>query len=77
MRTVLCVDDDADDREIVGSVINEIDPTFKVIHAENGLEAHSYLKNAKKNVDYPCLIIIYKNILLMDGKETLDELKKE
>ena len=76
-RTVLCVDDDADDREIVGSVINEIDPTFKVVHAENGFEAHSYLNNVKKTGDFPCLIILDINMPVMDGKETLVELRKD
>jgi CheY-like chemotaxis protein len=77
IRTVLCVDDDADDREIVCAVINEIDPSYKVVHAENGHEAHQYLNAAKKHGDFPCLIILDINMPVMDGKETLVELKKD
>jgi CheY-like chemotaxis protein len=76
-RTVLCVDDDADDRELVCTVINEIDPTFKVVHAENGKEACSYLIDAKKIGQFPCLIILDINMPIMNGKETLVEIKKD
>lgn len=77
IRTVLCVDDDPDDREIVRTAINEIDPAFKVVHAENGLQAHSYLNDAKSRGDFPCLIILDINMPVMDGKETLVALKKD
>ncbi len=42
IRTVLCVDDDEDDRELVCVTINNIDPQIKVVHAENGVEAIDY-----------------------------------
>ncbi len=76
-RTVLCVDDDADDREIVCTVINDIDPSVKVIHAENGLIAHQLLQSAKSKEDFPCLIILDINMPVMNGKETLVEIKKD
>ena len=77
MRTILCVDDDADDREIIGMVIKKIDSNYHVVHAENGLEAHTYLNAAKQNGNYPCLIILDINMPVMDGKETLVELRKD
>jgi CheY-like chemotaxis protein len=77
LRTVLCVDDDADDREIIGTVIQKIDSNYHVVHAENGLEAHTYLNAAKQNGDFPCLIILDVNMPVMDGKETLVEIKKD
>ena len=46
-RTVLCVDDDEDDREIVCSVIKDIDPAIKVLHALNGRMAYDMLLQAK------------------------------
>lgn len=76
-RTVLCVDDDPDDRDIVSSAINEIDPSFRVIHAENGLVAHTYLNSAKSTGNFPCLIILDINMPVMDGKETLAAIKKD
>jgi CheY-like chemotaxis protein len=76
-RTVLCVDDDADDREIVCYTINEIDPSFSVVHAENGVEAIAYLAKAKVSDDLPCLVILDINMPKMDGKQTLAAMKKD
>ena len=77
IRTVLCVDDDPDDREIVCTAISEIDSSYHIVEAENGLEAHSYLKTAKSTGHFPCLIILDINMPIMDGKETLVEIKKD
>ncbi|MDB5246762.1 MAG: hypothetical protein JWQ40_1156 [Segetibacter sp.] len=76
-RTVLCVDDDPDDREMVCTVIKDIDPSFTVIHAENGLEAHNILKKAKVTGQFPCLVILDINMPIMDGKETLVKIKED
>ena len=76
-RTVLCVDDDADDRELVCVTINEIDPSFLVVHAENGIEAIEYLSKVKLTDGLPCLVILDINMPKMDGKETLAKIKKD
>ena len=76
-RIVLCVDDDADDRELVGYTIKQIDPSFDVVHAENGLEAIQLLTKAKETSKFPCLIILDVNMPKMDGKKTLAEIKKD
>jgi CheY-like chemotaxis protein len=77
VRTVLCVDDDADDRELVCFTIGEIDPSLKVVHAEDGLEALDYLTKAKRAEALPCLVILDINMPRMDGKQTLSEIKKD
>lgn len=77
IRTILCVDDDPDDREMVGIAINELDPTVKVINAENGKEAHSLLTTAKSTGNFPCLIILDINMPVMDGRETLVAIKDD
>jgi CheY-like chemotaxis protein len=76
-RTVLCVDDDADDRELVCFTIGEIDPSLQVIHATDGTEALNYLSKAKAEEALPCLIILDINMPRMDGKQTLAEIKKD
>jgi CheY-like chemotaxis protein len=76
IRTVLCVDDDEDDRELVCVTINNIDPQIKVVHAENGVEAIDYLLKAQIEGDLPCLIIMDINMPQMDGKEALAVIKK-
>ncbi len=75
-RTVLCVDDDLDDRELVCFTINNIDPHITVVHAENGVEAIDYLLKAQIEGDLPCLIIMDINMPQMDGKETLAVIKE-
>jgi CheY-like chemotaxis protein len=77
LRTVLCVDDDPDDREVVCDAINEIDPTLEVVHAENGLEAIHYLSKAKEEAALPCLVILDINMPKMDGKQTLSAIKED
>jgi CheY-like chemotaxis protein len=76
-RTVLCVDDDADDREVVCYTIAEIDPSLKVEHAADGVEAIEYLAKAKQENALPCLVILDINMPKMDGKQTLAEIKKD
>ena len=76
-RTVLCVDDDPDDREIVCYTISEIDPSLQVAHASDGVEALNYLLKAKEENSLPCLVILDINMPRMDGKQTLAEIKQD
>jgi CheY-like chemotaxis protein len=76
-KTVLCVDDDADDQLIVAETIHEIDSSVKVVTALNGIEALKHLEGSKASGDLPCLIIMDINMPLMDGKQTLVEIKKD
>ena len=76
-RTILCVDDDSDDRDLVCNVIKKLDPSIQFIHAENGLVAHKILSQAKLKNEFPCLIILDINMPLMDGKQTLVRIKKD
>jgi CheY-like chemotaxis protein len=76
-RTVICVDDDLDDRDLVCYTIYEIDPSFQMIHAEDGLKAISYLSKAKREESLPCLVILDINMPKMDGKQPLAEIKKD
>jgi CheY-like chemotaxis protein len=76
-RTVLCVDDDPDDHELVCNTISDIDPSVKVVHAADGAEALSYLIKAKEEAALPCLVILDINMPRMDGKQTLAALKKD
>jgi CheY-like chemotaxis protein len=76
-RIVLCVDDDPDDRDLVCYTIGEIDPSIKLVHAEDGLQAIDYLSRAKREDSLPCLVILDINMPRMDGKQTLAEIKKD
>lgn len=74
-KTILCVDDDPDDRHFLCDAICELNPTMQVVEAHNGLEALDYLDKAKEQKDLPCLIVLDINMPLMDGKQTLIKIK--
>jgi CheY-like chemotaxis protein len=74
-RIVLCVDDDPDDRELIRNAIFKIDPSYTVAYATNGKEALQYLHRAIDS-ELPCLVILDINMPIMNGKETLTEIKK-
>ena len=76
-KFVLCVDDDVDDRLVISEAIRDADPDLLVMEAKNGVEAHQFLKDAKNSGNFPCLVILDINMPLMDGKQTLIEMKKD
>ncbi len=75
-RTVLCIDDDEDDRQLVCEAINLIDPTIRVIHTDSGIKALAILKELEDKKEPPCLVILDVNMPMMDGRETLEEIRK-
>jgi CheY-like chemotaxis protein len=74
-RIVLCVDDDPDDRDLIRNAIFKVDPSYTVANATNGKEALQYLTRAEGS-DLPCLVILDINMPVMDGKQTLAEIKR-
>jgi CheY-like chemotaxis protein len=71
--TILYVDDDADDLELVSEVLTEIDPSISCFTACDGREALTVLD--QRGV-LPDLILLDINMPIMDGRECLGELKK-
>jgi len=76
-KTILCVDDDTDDRLFLSEAIKQIDPSMMVVEAENGVEAINYLTRAKQKDQLPCLIVLDINMPLLDGKQTLEKIRTE
>jgi CheY-like chemotaxis protein len=73
-KTILMiVDDDKDDRFFFQLAVKELGKEFECIMAENGLDAIEKLKAMKRLPDY---IFLDLNMPLMNGKECLEELKK-
>ena len=73
-KKILCVDDDEDDRDFLCDAVRELDPEIEVIHAPNGLVAYTILSNTQTS-NFPCLIIMYINMPVMNGKEALAQIK--
>jgi CheY-like chemotaxis protein len=75
---ILYVDDDADDRNLLYEAIKDVNPSAEVELAENGLKALDYLKMINENGStLPCLIILDINMPFLDGKETLQQIRKD
>lgn len=73
-KTILCVDDDDDDLDLICGVIKEVDESVNVLKATNGEEAFQMLRKAEA---LPCLILLDINMPVMGGKETLKKLREE
>lgn len=71
---ILIVDDDAEDIELFGQAVNEVDSSITCVEAYNGLEA---LKILKRNSFLPDYIFLDINMPLMNGRRCLEEIKKD
>lgn len=76
-NTILWVDDDADDLQIMQEILTKNKKNYRIVEAHNGKEALTYLKRAKENSNLPCLVILDINMPVLDGKETLAIIKSE
>jgi CheY-like chemotaxis protein len=77
IKTILFVDDDAEDREILAEVLKTINPGVNAVFAENGIRAIEYLLESLNHKDLPCLVVLDLNMPFLDGKETYKKIKNE
>ncbi|MEO5967061.1 MAG: response regulator [Ferruginibacter sp.] len=75
IRTILCVDDDADDRELLGDIMNKVAPEVIVVFAEDGLQAMDLLQKGHELKNLPCLIVLDLNMPFLDGRQTFERIK--
>jgi CheY-like chemotaxis protein len=73
-KLLMIVDDDKDDRFFFRRALRELGPGYECIEAENGLDAIAKLKEVST---FPDFIFLDLNMQLMNGKQTLKELKKD
>ena len=76
-KTILHIDDDADDRETLREVMQKIAPELKVTFAENGLQALEVLNETKETKSLPCLIVLDLNMPYLDGRQTFERIKAD
>ncbi|ANE50827.1 response regulator [Flavisolibacter tropicus] len=74
--SILYVDDDTDDQLLVLETLAILAPNATVMVAGNGVETLAYL-NGLENEDLPALIIMDINMPLLNGKETVIEIRSE
>ena len=75
IKKILVVDDDMDDVQLFGEVIANIEPSIKLLHAEDGRDALEKLAETTNHL--PDLIFLDLNMPRMDGKECLKKIKKD
>ena len=73
-RTVVIVDDDADDREIIRDAFEVNRQGITYVFLENGDRLMQYLESCSEE-ELPSLILIDLNMPGKDGREALKELK--
>jgi CheY-like chemotaxis protein len=75
MRTIFLIDDDADDREIFQSALDDIAPEFQCYEAKDGQEALDMI--ASNSLTFPDIIFVDLNMPKVNGLEFLTEIKKK
>jgi len=70
-KTVLLVDDDSEDLELLQDALRTIDAEHKILEAHDGEQALSILEELMHQERLPCLVILDVNMPKKDGKETL------
>ncbi|WP_121355971.1 response regulator [Flavisolibacter nicotianae] len=74
-HNILCIDDDAEDLDILKSALEDAGKVYRIESAHNGEEAITKLKEMQLKNELPRLIILDVNMPKMDGKQTLKAIK--
>lgn len=72
---VLYADDDQDDIELVTEAFKHYRHTIELITFENGFDLLYYVKGLQPLQPMPCLVIIDINMPVLNGKDTLRQLR--
>lgn len=76
-KTILYIDDDADDRELLWGAMQQVSVKLKITFAENGLQALELLNQTQQTKTLPCLIVLDLNMPYLDGKQTFERIKAD
>jgi len=75
---ILYIDDDQDDLMIFGDSIGRLYPGITVLTAESGEKGIAILQNMEQNGEpFPSLVVLDMNMPRMDGRQTLQEIKRK
>ncbi len=76
-HTILHVDDDPDDLDMLMQAVQAIDNNFEIVQARDGEQGIKQLEKMKAESTLPCLIVLEINMPLMDGKRELNIIKND
>ena len=74
-RTILYVEDDQDDFLLLQKAFHDVDQSVELVNVVNGYEIIKFLRDADNEL--PFLIVMDINMPVMDGKETLELLRRD
>jgi CheY-like chemotaxis protein len=75
--TILYVDDDEDDLEMLKDAIIAIDSSYQIVKASNGEDGLLQLLEMKQEKKLPCLIVLDINMPRLDGRQTFQRIKAD
>lgn len=73
---IVIVDDDSDDRGLIKDAFQENNPDKHYVLLENGDLLLEFLKTVP-DAEFPCLILLDLNMPGKDGRDALEEIKKD
>lgn len=76
-KTVLLIDDDKDDLEMLQNALRDTDIDHEIIEATDGVQGLKVLNTLMSRKQLPCLIVLDVNMPKMDGRETLVRIKAD
>lgn len=76
-KTILYIDDDPDDRELLRKELQDVEGSVLVEEVENGQKALDFLLIAKNEMHLPCLIVLDLNMPVLDGRQTFLRIKQD
>ncbi|MBD0297073.1 MAG: response regulator [Flavisolibacter sp.] len=76
-HTVLCIDDDPDDLQMLREALSTVDPKYTVVEASDGVEGMAQLEKMKQSEALPCLVVLDINMPKMDGRETFLSIRSD
>ena len=76
-KTILCIDDDADDLQLLTEAVQHVDPQCQIIKAFDGIHGLSILEEMHAAQQLPCLIVMDINMPKLDGKQTFIRLQSD
>ena len=74
-KTILIVDDDRDDREVILQGFIESNCEEKFIEFENGFQVIQFLESIAPGSDYPSLILLDLNMPIIGGIEVIRHIR--
>lgn len=75
--SIFVVDDDKEDQAILGEYFAEVGIAEKVLYFENGEAALNFLKAIRDDEYLPRLIVLDLNMPILNGTQTLLQLKRD